>query len=408
MREESELLNVRWANRALARLWRSGLAPRPRIGAGELEATALRGEPASAFGPGEEWRAPFEILLRSLREEADLNSLGLTMAHGQVVMMLRARMRAVKLWRDHPEILERPVTAPIVILGQMRSGTTRLQRLLACDERFAFTRMYESLIPVPFGRAPGTRDSRRWRARAGLALLRRLNPEIGRIHPTGPSAAEEEFGLFSFSFGSAQFEAQWRVPDFSRWWEGADTRPLYRELRTLLQTNGWYRGEAADKPWILKAPQFLQDLPALLGTFPDARLLVLERDLGTVVASTASLVWSQMRIQSDAVDKAWIGREWQRKTLLRRDRVEAALGAWPEVPRLHLSYQAMSHDWRAEIARIYEFLGIDLKESVLDRMQTYVAGERRHLGHRYSLDEFGLTAGPQPDVPAEEVVQTSG
>jgi hypothetical protein len=61
----------------------------------------------------------------------------------------------VSLWRAQPEIRDRPIPEPIVILGQMRSGTTRLQRLLACDDRFAHTRLYESLIPAPFGRTPG-------------------------------------------------------------------------------------------------------------------------------------------------------------------------------------------------------------------------------------------------------------
>ena len=121
-----------------------------------MEARALRGAAREAFGPDQEWRTPFEILLRSLREEADLNPLGLTMAHGQLVLALRARIRAASLWRDHPEILERSIRAPIVILGQMRSGTTRLQRLLACDDRLAHTRFHESLIPVPLGTRPGT------------------------------------------------------------------------------------------------------------------------------------------------------------------------------------------------------------------------------------------------------------
>jgi hypothetical protein len=394
----ADLPNVRRANRALTALWSSGVAPRPQLDAGALEAAALRSATRSALGLDDEWRVPFELLLRSLREEAELNPLGLTMAHGQIVMMLRARMRAAALWRTFPEILDRPIAAPIVVLGQMRSGTTRLQRLLACDDRFTFTRLHESVVPVPFGRTPASHDGRRWRARAGLALLHHLNPETGRIHPMSPSAPEEEFGLISFAFGSAQFEAQWRLPGFSRWWEGADLAPLYREFRALLQTNGWFRGEPADKPWILKAPQFLQDLPALLDAFPDARLLVLERGLDSVVASAASLVWNQMRVQSDRADKAWIGREWLRKTMLRRDRAAAALRSRPEVPQLQISFEAMNRDWRNEIARIYDFLGLDVPAPTEARMTAYIKGATEHLGHRYNLEEFGLP--PQLELQA--------
>lgn len=391
-REGPELRNVARANRALEAVWRSGLLPRPRLEPDVLEATALRGLPRTALGPDDGWRAPLEVLLRSLREEAGLNPLGLTMAHGQIVMMLRARIRAAALWRAHPEILARPVAGPVVILGQMRSGTTRLHRLLACDPRFGFTRMAEAMIPAPFARRPGARDSRRLRARAGLATIERLNPELGRIHPTTPAAAEEEFGWLSFGFGAAQFEAQWRAPGFTRWWETQDKAGLYREFGALLRTNVWFRREDPEKPWILKAPQFLEDLPALLAAFPDARLICLERDLAEVVPSSASLVWNQMRIQSDTADPAWIGREWLRRTRRRAGIAATTLRARPAVPRIEVGYAEMTRDWRGEMTRIYEFLGLGLTAGVVERMQACLDGATRHRGHRYSLAQFGLEA----------------
>ncbi|MGQ0589340.1 MAG: sulfotransferase family protein [Sphingosinicella sp.] len=372
------------ASRGLAGLWRTRLLPRPILDAEALEAAALKGRSPDAFGPAQEWRTPFRLLVESLRDEAALNPLGLSMAHGQIVGALRARIRAASLWREHPEILERPIPAPVVILGPMRSGTTRLHRLLACDPRFAHTRLFESLDPVP---ARG----RVLKARASLAAIRRFNPALARIHPMAPHDAEEEFGLFSFSFGSAQFEAQWRVPRFTGWWESADSRWLYREFRALLQTIGWARGEATNKVWLLKAPQFMQDLPVLLEAFPEARLICLDRPLDRVVASSASLVWQQMRIQSDEVDPEWIGREWLRKTLLRIECAAEARRARPDVPQLDVSYEAMDRDWRAQIARIYDFLGEELESETEARMAAYLAGAREHVGHRYSLEQFGLS-----------------
>jgi hypothetical protein len=217
-------------------------------------------------------------------------------------------------------------------------------------------------------------------------MLRRFNPEVTRIHPTGVDAPEEEFGFYSFSFGSAQFEAQWRIPSFSRWWEAADVRPLYREFRRLVQTNGWARGDDPSKPHILKAPQFLQDLPAVLEIFPDARLIRIDRDPVEVVASSSSLVWNQMRIQSDEADRQWIGCEWLRKTRLREARSRAALPA----SCLSVDYQAMNRDWRTEMARIYDFLGMRFTARVDQRMQAYLTDARGHLGHRYNLEDFGL------------------
>jgi hypothetical protein len=380
---ESPLPNVERANRALTGLWRRRILPEPVIEVEALEAAALRGRPRALLGHDEPWREPFEILVRSLHEEASLNPLGRAMAHGQLVMALRGRIRAQRLWARHPEILDRSISAPVIVLGQMRSGTTRMQRLLACDPHLAHTRMYESLFPIP-------RPGRRLLAAAGVALLNRLNPALGRIHPTSAHAAEEEFGLFSLSFAGALFEAQWRVPSFARWWERADKAPLYRELVALLRTVGWSRGKPPDKPQILKVPQFMQDLPAVLDAFTGARLIRLHRDAAAVVASSASLVWNQMRVQSDAADKAWIGREWLRKTRLRERVAAETLAAHPDVPRLDIDYDAMNRDWRGEIDRVYGFLGLELTRDVQRKMAGFLAGARRHLGHRYSLAEFGL------------------
>lgn len=391
MQGATALPNVARLNRALVTLWRNGALPRPVLETEALETAALRGSPVEALGFDQEWREPFAALVRSLGEEADLNPLGLAMAHGQIVAALRARMRAHALWSAYPEILTREVGAPIIILGQARSGTTRMQRLLACDERLAHTRLFESLNPVPPRFVKGLFDTRRIRATIGIALLRSLNPEQLRIHPVSVAAPEEDFGFFCFSFASAVFEAQWRVPSFSRWWEAADGSFLYREFKALLQTGGWFRGEPEAKPRILKAPQFMQDLPAVLGAFPDARLIFLERNIEQVVPSGASLIWNQMRVQSDSVDPEWIGDEWLRKIRLREQIAAQTLASRPDVRRITVAYEAMNRDWRGEIERVYDWLGLDLSPALVASMAKYVDNARDHLGHRYSLDQFGLS-----------------
>ncbi|HET9427246.1 MAG TPA: sulfotransferase, partial [Allosphingosinicella sp.] len=242
---------------------------------------------------------------------------------------------------------------------------------------------FESLLPVPqFGR--------RLRAQAGLALLRRLNPAIGRIHPTAATAPEEEFGLFSYSLGSAQFEAQWRIPSFSRWWETAPRATMYAEFKRLLKTIDWSRRNSGAGRWVIKAPQFLQDLPAVLDAFPGASLLCLERDPAQVVPSSASLVWNQMRIQSDEADPHWVGHEWLRKTRLRQEMSETTLRV-RGVPRLRIDYEAMNADWRSQMRRVYDFLGLELTIDILRRMEGYQSRARAHHGHVYDLGRFGLT-----------------
>lgn len=373
----------------LDRSWSRGLLPMPG-----LEADALiEAAGGDDCGPGDHWREALDVLSDSLVTEAGLNPLGRTIAHGQLVAVLRSRRRAQALWRAHPEILEIPVTAPIVVLGQMRSGTTRLQRLLACDPRLDYTRFHESCHPIPPAARRPWLDTRRPRAAAALAGMALLNPGFDAIHPTSASSPDEEAGLLGFSLFGAQYEVQWRIPGFARWCENADRAPVYAEFKMLLQTLRWLRGDGTDRPWVLKVPQFTQDLDALLDVFPDARLLCLARDPGTVVASAASLVHNQMQLQSDHVDRRWIGQEWLRKVALREAAVARVLAARPEVERHRVDFAAMDADWRREIGRVYRFIRLRLTPAVEARMAAFTArSARRPAGHRYGLADFGLSA----------------
>lgn len=390
----------RFAARVSAMLqsaWDRQVLPEPSLDPDELFTAASRAEDLTDAGT--DWQEPLRQLTRSLASEAALNPLGRTMAHGQLVKALRERLRAHALWKRRPEILDIPIVAPIVVLGSMRSGTTRVQRLLACDPRLAHTRLYESLSPVPPRRRP---DLRAAKTAGGMAFLQRLNPALAAVHPTAQKLAEEEFGLFSFAFSGALFQAQWRVPGFARWWEAADPTPVYRDFRRLLQTIAWARPRGRGAPWVLKAPQFLEELDALLAVFPDARLLCLHRDAEAVVGSSCSLVWQQQRVQSDHADRPWIGREWLGKTERRVRMAAETRTRHAGVPQLDLHFDAVDRDWRGEMARVYHFLGMAFTSEAQHCMARYLDQSTAHRGHRYGLADFGLSAAEVRAVLGEE------
>ena len=380
----SRLAVVDLANRALEWAWARGILNEPPLDPQSLATKAERGERAS-LDPGH-WERALTVLTNDLQQVAALNSLGRAMAHGQLVGILRQRLRAARLWRERPDILANPIRRPVIILGQMRSGTTLTQRLLACDPRFSFTRLHETLWPLSRHRL-GARTLASL-VRGGLQLA---NPRLRSAHPTAASAPEEEFGLHALSLHGAMFEAQWHVPAFALWCEKRDLAPVYREFHQLLQTLRWRRRERPDAIQLLKAPQFMQDLDAVLAEFPDARILLLSREPAEVMASSASLVWNQQRIQSDEADPRRIGREWQRKTLLRQKRARSALDRLPSSRVLPVDFGDLNSDWAREIRRVYAYLELPLTTEILARMKR-VARCDEHRGHRYSPSQFGLDA----------------
>ena len=380
---------VAFLNRLLTRSWAGGMSSRPSLDPAALIAAAERRTHLADWGEATFWRGNLDVLTRALHHEARLSPLGVTLAYGQLLGALCNRLHAQRLWTKHPEILEQRIAAPIVVLGQMRSGTTRVQRLLAQDARFTHTRCFESWNPIPRARF----DERRMRGWMGLTAARLINPHFNAIHPTGVSRPDEEIGLHGFSLFGSIYEAQWRMPSFAAHCQAMDTRPVYAEFKRLLQTLSWLRGETGARPYILKVPQFTQDLDALLATFPDARLVCLDRPLDKLVASSASLVRNQMVVQSDAVDPHWIGREWLRKIRLRQART-AAVRSSAQVPQIDLSFEAVTQDWRGAMAGVYATLDVPFGAEVEARMAAYVRrSEREPLGrHRYTLAEFGLNA----------------
>ena len=370
------------------------------FGPPRLDKDALLEEAAAATGLndfGDRWfEKPFEVLLDSVKHEAQLNAAGEFSATKMFHHVLRDRLYTQMWFGRHPEILARPLKNPVVIVGPMRSGTTRLHRLLAADQRFAHLRSFETISPVPRPEfeqvlAGEAEDFRPKLAARILKVARLANPRTLSIHPTGAYEPEEELGLVAASMYGMKWEAQWNVPSYAEWCHEESAIPAYRHMANLLRLIGWSQQESSLRPWILKTPQHKLDLPALLEVFPDARLIFTHRDPKQVVGSAASLAWNQTIIYSDHNDPAQTGRDWLGKTATMIARMRAARDAIPRERMIDVQYEDMETDWRGTMERVYRFLDLEMEPAVAG-MEDYLdrsARLKRHP-HRYSLAEFGL------------------
>ena len=372
-----------------------GLMDPARLEKDFLMEEAVQATGLDDFGDG--WfERPLEVLLDSVKREAQLNAAGEFSAMKMFHHVLRDRLYTQMWFKRHPEILARPLKNPVVIVGPMRSGTTRLHRLLAADQRFAHLRSFETISPVPRPEfeqvlAGEAEDFRPKLAARILKVARLANPRTLSIHPTGAYEPEEELGLVAASMYGMKWEAQWNVPSYAEWCHEESAIPAYRHMANLLRLIGWSQQESSLRPWILKTPQHMLDLPALLEVFPDARLIFTHRDPKQVVGSAASLAWNQTIIYSDHNDPAQTGRDWMGKTATMVARMRAARDAIPRERMIDVQYEDMETDWRGTMERVYRFLDLEMEPAVAG-MEDYLdrsARLKRHP-HRYSLAEFGL------------------
>lgn len=373
--------------------WARGWCDEPSLDPDALWAKASRG-----FDPRDEaggraahevadFRERVERLTGSIAREADLNALGRTIAHGQLVRVIRQRLALGRLWRRHPAVLETPLAPPILVVGQMRSGTTRLHRLLAADPGHSATRFCDSWLPVP-----ARPDWRRVQAGASLLLARAVNPWLDTLHPFGAGRPDEELGWLAAALDHCAYEVQWRVPAYTAWSEARAADPVYAEFARILATDAAHRGNGA-RPRVMKVPQFAEDLAPLLAAFPDVRVVVSRRAEDEVAQSALSLVANQMALQSDTVDLAWLEAECARKIALRRARMEAALAGFAG-PVAVARYDQLQRDWRGAIAGVYSDLRVPLTPvawTTFEREQA-AAARQPHVQHRAQLQHMTQTA----------------
>ncbi|MEM9256957.1 MAG: sulfotransferase [Pseudomonadota bacterium] len=363
----------------------------------ELLASARKRTGLTEFGDAR-FMEPMQVLADALNSEAMLNPLGRYLAKLNIERLLDGRLRAEALFRQHPEIRQRPLPDPIVIVGLARSGTTRLHRLLAADDTFLHLESWESVYPVPTeeafqARDKGETDPRITQLDGALKAVLYMGPQIAAVHPLGTHEVEEEIGLLQYAFATQLFEIQTVIPSFAEWLMTHDQTHAYEYLADLLRLVSWFRGDPTDKPWLLKSPQHMQDLDALLRVFPGAKLICPHRDPIKVTGSCCSMAWNALVRDNDTLTPEWVGQEWLHKIerMLHknlRDREHMC----PAQNQHDVLYADISRDWETAIADVYEFLNLSLSPKARDGMRAWLQENRQHQhgAHRYALEDFGL------------------
>ncbi len=360
-----------------------------------LLASARRAAGSEDFG-SELFLEPLRVLLDSLRS-APLNELGSFIMRGTLLRSLIQRLRAEQWWTEHPEILDEPIEAPIVVVGMMRSGTTLLQRVLASDPRLACAYGWEVGEPAPRpGWDPAVEDPRIADAEAREEQTRVFASELFAIHPTYVHEAEEEIVFLADAFLSHIPEASCDVPRYRTWVDSQDFAPAYRWLRRMLQLLQWQkrrRGEPV-RPFVLKTPDHLGYLDVLLAEFPDAHIVHSHRDPVSVITSGASLNTTLWRTHcGDDVDAHEVGRQWLERMGWSCDRAMAARDAIPATQVSDVAFVDAMADPIGTAGTVLAAVGLESTDESMAAMHSWIQQDRKRESlpvHRYSADDFGL------------------
>jgi LPS sulfotransferase NodH len=227
------------------------------------------------------------VLINACNYEANLSLFGQFVVHHHLLDLLKTRLKLVSYWQQKPEILEQPIRQPVFITGMPRSGSTLLHNLFAQDPRNRIPRTWEVMFPLP---PPSCKESdfdpRILKAEKQLRLLIWIRPAIMKVHPIGASLPQECIAILSYSFQSDEFLCMFQIPSYEVWLRAHDLGKAYEFHQRFLKHMQWL---CPGKQWVLKAPDHVHSMEALLRTYPDARFVFLHRDPLKVLGSVASL-----------------------------------------------------------------------------------------------------------------------
>ncbi|MET0985143.1 MAG: sulfotransferase [Steroidobacteraceae bacterium] len=334
----------------------------------------------SDFG-SDDWREPFEILLKSLNEEAELNLMGRLMTRSDLLILLEQRLQIEETYKRFPQIEDEQIRKPLMIIGQGRSGTSVLQNILARDPDHNVLLHWNTYFPCPPPEKERYDSDPRIERAAGLiSQLTRVVPEVEAMHEFDARLPIENIHLHALSFRSPgwfnSFAGQ--VPTYNEYMSRQDAVIQFEYEKRVLKILQW---KNPCRNWLFKSPYSILDMPTLLKVFPDTGFIWTHRDPVKALSSMVNLIGTLFWSRSDA---PFIGGSLEMYT-------NAAVGSamlskpieWLErgdVPRSQLCnvhYQDLVADPLKVTRQIYEFFGIEMSDAALAAMSKYMADNPR-------------------------------
>jgi len=339
----------------------------------------------------------FEAPLNKLMEvlpNYPLSSLGTLLTEQTMVKAMSNRLRIQDHLKRHPDVLDMPINRPVFVLGFPRTGTTLLQNLLGLDEANRCLKFWELQTPVPLSEDRDTDERKRLSiARRTLQLAYLVAPEQKQIHEIKPDTAEECWPLFSNSFAVLNYDLSSMFTEYGRWLLDYDMTGPYRFYRNTLQLLAHKRPESR---FLLKCPEHLWFVDALLEVFPDARIVWTHRDPVASVASYSSLISLGQRMLYGHFDPTKLGdhiqarfREGISRAMQARARAEAA-GKGDQF--FDVDFKTLVRDPPAMVRKIKAWADLPHDKASEARVQRWMTTERgdKKGAHKYSAEVYGL------------------
>ncbi len=343
----------------------------------------------------EYFKESLDKLVSYAREEVPYTPSGWDRFIAGNVGLLANRLRIERDIKAHPEILDEDVSDPIVILGLVRTGTSKLQKMIAADPQIRDLKGWQAYFPgrIVESNDPAE-DPRPEIAREMFAGLHKNYPEFMAGHPMYADETEEETRILHLSFSSWMGWVSNPSDSFYDWAKNQDESKSYEYFVKVLKYLQWQGGGRNGKRQVLKTPMHLGTVDLLVKYFPKITLVHCHRQPADFIRSWVrlqDLIW-QMSLES--TDPARCRRSafevWGaalKKFLAYREEMGGDLNL------VDVYYEEIRDDPIKCIRRIYEAAGIDLSPESEAAMLSWNGTNPPHKSGKmeYHEEKYGVT-----------------
>lgn len=309
--------------------------------------------------------------IEAMHGDPGYNRMGQFGAFMSLKRYLIQRSRLEALYTEHPEIEEIEIERPLIIAGLPRSGTSHLLNLIGADTRLRSLRRWESQEPIPSGAARRGEipDDRIANGAAAIDQQNLLIPLMANMYDVPNDGIHEEVELQNLCLASLLMAAACPVTNWMEGYFAEDQRPHYAFLKRSLKALQWLDPR---ERWVLKSPQHLAFVPALIETFPDATLVVTHRDPVSVFTSWITMTLYAARLSREPVvfdDMVPHARLLQKYLLdgIVRDRAYL-----PEGRTEHVYFHEFMADDRGTLDRIYARADLPMTDKTRGEIDHYI------------------------------------
>ncbi len=324
-----------------------------------------------------------------------------------VALQVRQAISAATLGLDRvffPSYRKIPIDRPVFIVGNPRSGTTFLHRLLlgAGDDLAAFE-LWEMLFPAITARK----------------LLGRIVPRIDRlsparyhpsdVHDTNLRGIETDDVLWFFRTMDGPFAWAYFLAWQDTWGSEMSRRELGIERASAEDEERFFRYH--EECWkrniayknakriLAKTSMLTFRIDEVLERYPDAKLVYIIRDPVEVIPSGMSLITGVLENGYDAFNKTseadqqrWVENLYQASCeMLRSFDKQYMAGSIPEKNLCVVRYTDLLQNLEPTIKRILDFIEIEPSAEFQEEIRAQAERQRSYKSkHQHSPEKFDL------------------